>query len=58
MGFRAGVELARRYEVPANLKKFPAWHVRVRFPQAVGGPMAVGAGRYRGLGLFAGERSV
>jgi len=57
VGFRAGVELARRYEVPANLKKFPAWHVRARFPQAVGGPMAVGAGRYRGLGLFAGERS-
>jgi CRISPR-associated protein Csb2 len=53
VGFRAGVDLARRYERPDNLKRFPAYHVRVTFRQAVTGPLAVGAGRYRGFGLFA-----
>jgi CRISPR-associated protein Csb2 len=51
-GFRAGVDLAGRYERPDNLKRFPAYHVRVRFRQPVTGPLAVGAGRYRGFGLF------
>ena len=27
----------------------------VRFPRPVAGPVAVGAGRYRGLGLFAAD---
>jgi CRISPR-associated protein Csb2 len=53
VGFRAGVDLAGRYERPDNLKRFPAYHVRVRFRQPVTGPLAVGAGRYRGFGLFA-----
>lgn len=52
VGFRAGVDLAGRYERPDNLKRFPAYHVRVRFRQPVAGPLAVGAGRYRGFGLF------
>jgi CRISPR-associated protein Csb2 len=29
------------------------YHVRVRFPHSVSGPLSVGSGRYRGLGLFA-----
>lgn len=55
VGFRPGVELARRYEAPVNLKKYPAWHVRVRFALPVAGPLVIGAGRYRGFGLFAAE---
>ncbi len=54
-GFRAGVDLASRYCPPKNLAKFPAYHVRVRFPHSIPGPLAVGAGRYRGFGLFAAE---
>lgn len=52
-GFRAGVDLAHKYVRPANLNKFPAYHVQVRFPMAFQGPLAIGAGRYRGFGLFA-----
>jgi CRISPR-associated protein Csb2 len=50
-GFRAGVDLASRYELPPL--KLPAYHVRVRWSVPVRGPFAVGAGRYRGLGVFA-----
>jgi len=57
-GFRAGVELANRYARPERLEAFSAYHVRVTFPHPVRGPLAVGAGRYRGLGLFAVEQSV
>ena len=52
-GFRPGLDLSNRYELPPM--KFPRYHVRVRFPQPVRGPLAIGAGRYRGLGLFAAE---
>ena len=31
------------------------YHVTVTFPHPVSGPLAIGAGRYRGLGLFACE---
>ncbi len=54
VGFREGLELATRYVKPANLQG-PTYHVRVRFAQPVQGPLAVGAGRYRGWGLFARE---
>jgi CRISPR-associated protein Csb2 len=54
-GFRAGVDLARHYRLPESPKKLPAYHVRVRFPVAINGPLAVGAGRYRGMGVFAVE---
>jgi CRISPR-associated protein Csb2 len=54
VGFRAGVELASRYALPDRLKG-QRYHVRVCFPHPVRGPLAVGAGRYRGLGLFAAE---
>jgi CRISPR-associated protein Csb2 len=54
-GFRAGVEPARGYERAENLRRFPAYHVRVRFSRPAVGPLAVGAGRYRGFGLFVRE---
>lgn len=54
VGFRAGVDLASRYCLPDRLNG-PRYHVRVRFAYPVRGPLAVGAGRYRGLGLFAAE---
>jgi CRISPR-associated protein Csb2 len=52
-GFRPGVDLVRHYLRPEKMNRFSAYHVRVRFPVAVRGPVAVGAGRYRGLGVFA-----
>lgn len=51
VGFRAGVDLAGRYVL--NPLPYPRYHVRVRFSKPIRGPLAVGAGRYRGLGLFA-----
>lgn len=56
VAFRAGVEPATRYCRPDNLCG-RMYHVRVRFAQPIPGPLAVGAGRYRGLGLFAAEPS-
>lgn len=55
VGFRAGVERVDRYFVPDSLNQFPRYHIRVRWPVPVRGPLAVGAGRYRGLGVFAAE---
>jgi CRISPR-associated protein Csb2 len=54
VGFRAGTDLADRYLRPENLSG-RQYHVRVRFSQPFRGPLAVGAGRYRGLGVFAAE---
>lgn len=54
VGFRAGVDLAQRYRLPKNIT-LPSYHVRVRFASPVRGPLAVGTGRYRGLGVFAAE---
>jgi len=54
-GFRAGVDLADRYLRPDKLNG-RQYHVRIQFPQPVPGPLAIGAGRYRGMGLFAAER--
>ncbi|WP_428937276.1 type I-G CRISPR-associated protein Csb2 [Fontivita pretiosa] len=47
-----------RYRRPDYLdtardRHFPAWHVCVRFRESVPGPIAIGAGRHCGLGLFA-----
>lgn len=55
VGFRPGVEPTGRYQVPERLARFPRYHVRVRWPVPIRGPLAVGAGRYRGLGIFAAE---
>lgn len=54
VGFRAGVGRSREYRSGAKTG-YPRYHVRVQFAHAVSGPLAVGNGRYRGLGLFAAE---
>jgi CRISPR-associated protein Csb2 len=54
VGFRAGVDLATRYHRPEPSRS-PRYHVRVRWPVPIRGPLAVGAARYRGLGIFAAE---
>lgn len=55
VGFLPGVDLADRYALPETPKvKGPRYHVRVVFPHAITGPLAIGALRYRGLGLFVG----
>lgn len=57
VGFRPGVDLVSKYVRPENLNKFPAYHVQAQFPTPVQGPLAIGAGRYRGFGLFAAHRA-
>jgi CRISPR-associated protein Csb2 len=54
VGFRAGIDLASRYYRPDPCR-LPRYHVRVRWPVPIRGPLAVGAVRYRGLGIFAAE---
>lgn len=54
VGFRAGLDLAKNYRRPDHLTG-SMYHVRVRFPHKVQGPLVVGAGRYRGFGLFASD---
>ena len=51
-GFRSGVEPARAFSRPENLNGTMV-HVRLRFMHQVRGPIAIGAGRYRGFGLMA-----
>ena len=48
-----GAELARAYRVPAYLKEFPRTHAIITFAEALPGPIALGAGRHVGLGVFA-----
>lgn len=48
-----GAEMARAYRVPAYLKEFPRAHAVLTFAAPVRGPLALGAGRHVGLGLFA-----
>ncbi len=53
VGFLPGVDHADRYVLPEHPKvKGPRYHVWVRFPHAIPGPLAVGALRYRGFGLM------
>jgi CRISPR-associated protein Csb2 len=56
--FWPGAHHPSEYHRPAYLdhakgRQFPAWHVQLRFREPVGGPLALGAGRHCGLGLFA-----
>jgi len=53
VGWFRGLDLAGNYDLPPL--RFPRYHLRVTFPTTVAGPLAVGGGRYRGLGLFARE---
>lgn len=43
------------YKRPSYLKSLPACHVRLRFRAPVVGPIALGAGRHCGLGVFAAQ---
>jgi len=52
VGFRAGVALASRYLRPDKIVG-PLFHVRVRFARETVGPIAIGSGRHRGLGILA-----
>ena len=45
---------ARDYEPRQKLAHYPRWHVRLTFDRPWTGPLAIGAGRHCGLGLFAG----
>jgi CRISPR-associated protein Csb2 len=56
-GFRAGVDLARRYCVSSHHERLPRYHVRVTSPTPVPWPFCLGAGRYYGMGLFATEEA-
>ncbi|WP_221249082.1 type I-G CRISPR-associated protein Csb2 [Desulfuromonas versatilis] len=59
VGYWRGASLAGRYGVPDHLKRFPRYHVKVRWrddqqrPVSIGGPVCIGGGRFYGLGLFA-----
>jgi CRISPR-associated protein Csb2 len=54
--FWAGTEGALAIRVPEYLKKWPRYHVSVRFNQPVAGPLVAGIGRHYGIGLFASPR--
>lgn len=52
-GGGAPVLLHSAYRRPSYLQHLPACHVRIRFLAPVVGPIALGAGRHCGLGVFA-----
>lgn len=51
--FWPGSNHPRGYRRPDYLKHLPGWHVLLRFREPICGPLAIGAGRHCGLGLFA-----
>ena len=53
--FFAGAFHPREYLLPSHLRNHPhsMMHVRITWERLVRGPLAIGAGRYIGLGLFA-----
>lgn len=51
--FWRGAGAARQAQVPKHLGRWPRYHVRVVFKNAVRGPVLVGIGRHYGLGIFA-----
>ena len=53
VGWFRGLDLAKKYELPKL--RFPRYHLRIRFSRPVAGPVVIGAGRYRGMGVFAAE---
>jgi len=46
-------EQPSQYFLPRDLKVKSGWHVRLVFHELIVGPLAVGAGQYVGLVLFA-----
>lgn len=59
VGYLPGVDLATRYRRPRNNQEAPTCHVKLTWRDAYGqplelpGPLVIGSGRFRGLGLFA-----
>jgi CRISPR-associated protein Csb2 len=55
VSFWPGGDLALRFQRPDYLKKdhWSVYHVRLRWRNPVTGPIAIGAGRHCGLGVFA-----
>lgn len=51
--FWPGSQHPRQYALPSYLKGLPSWHLRIVFREPIPGPLAIGAGRHAGLGLFA-----
>jgi CRISPR-associated protein Csb2 len=51
--FWRGIDLARNYFVPRHLRGTAVYHVRLRWKHRLDGPLAIGSGRFCGLGLFA-----
>lgn len=54
--FFPGSQHPQNYHRPDYLKDHrsrPGWHVRIVFTEPISGPLAIGAGRYCGLGVFA-----
>ncbi len=57
-GFLPGLALASQYRRPLNVKEAPVRHVTIKWRDCHGqaisipGPIAIGSGRFRGLGLF------
>ena len=45
--------MARAYKAPAYVKELPRTHAIVTFAESLPGPVAIGAGRHFGLGVFA-----
>lgn len=58
-GFWTGTELASRYAVPDQHRRYRRLHVRITwrspegFPLKISGPICIGGGKFSGLGLFA-----
>lgn len=48
---------AQSYQPRDKLSSYPRWHVRLTFNQPFTGPLAIGAGRHCGFGLFAAAES-
>lgn len=53
VSFWPGSELAMRYQRPGYLRNRSVFHARIRWRHPVAGPLALGAGRHCGLGVFA-----
>ena len=54
-GYRAGVEPANAFLRPVKLNGTMV-HLRLKFAQRIAGPIALGAGRFRGFGLMAADK--
>ncbi len=53
--FFPGSHYPSEYFLPDYIrtKQWPGWHVRLKFREPLRGPLAIGAGRHIGLGIFA-----